>query len=440
MDLLGDIVEKDVINEDDPTSFDIVEKTANDTGFPELYKPKKISSWKKRLNEKKKKKNLEDQSRTSIEKKSDAEAIHEENMKVISNMSPEDIAKERAELIDNLDPKLIANLLKNIKRRDTKRINGEEAGAPLFANIDGASGTWIGGTSSLHDLVPMSDNEVNKALGVEMKDNKKKVVTWTDDDNKKDVNTNDDEEEEVELDDDDIAPLEYQMAQSIDHMTNDELMQDVHFMKYVKHKHGDTEEDETPLDLNDPNFNEKLHTKFFPDLPNEVNKLKWMEDLPTERSPNSMVIDDVSKIRFDFKGNMVSPEADADAHSGLYHHSNNPEQAGYTIPELAHLSRSTFPQQRSISIKIIGRILYKLGKQTYYQLVPEVDTETFQELGGTTQKVTDHYYKMIWDLVKDCKVIESLNDNIHNTNMSVKSYAIDALWLWKKGQGASAAQ
>ena len=61
MDLIGDIIEKEVdindsnnpIGNEDILNFNIIEKnidqSVQNTGFPELYRPKKISSWKQRL-------------------------------------------------------------------------------------------------------------------------------------------------------------------------------------------------------------------------------------------------------------------------------------------------------------------------------------------------------------------------------------------------------
>lgn len=51
--------------------------------------------------------------------------------------------------------------------------------------------------------------------------------------------------------------------------------------------------------------------------------------------------------------------------AGLHHHADAPEAAGYTIPELARLARSSFPAQRCIAFQTLGRILYRLGAGHY---------------------------------------------------------------------------
>lgn len=479
MDLLGDIVEKDVQFNDDLIhnnnnllDFKVVEnenlkQSIENTGFPELYRPKKISSWKQRLREKKK--NLSNSNNPTqraaaaappAKPQSDIDAIHEENLNHIKTMSKDEILSEQKELLNSLSPKLIQNLLKNINKRQ------EETGdTPLFAEIEGAPGTWIGGANENHNhaLPKLNSKKIELALlgkesldGIDDDDlpsspNPKKHIKFDLDDANEKFEEEDDANENFENDLDDVAPLDYQMAQSIDHMTNEDLLKDVHFMKKLSvhdhhHHHHDAQDDEdehlsdTPLDINDPDFNEKLHEKFFPDLPKDVSKLKWMErvpDLPEDKS--QFIIDDVSMIRFDFNGNLVPPtrEINDTAHSGLHHHSTDPQLAGYTILELNRLAKSTYPSQRCIAIQTLGRILCKLGQQKYYQLVPEIDSDTYKE-DGSIQNVMNKIYSMFWDLIISENVILTLevaSNEQFTKNLSVRTYAIDALWLWKKGGG-----
>lgn len=468
MDLIGDIIEKNVDtddtnnpnNKEDLLNFNIIEKNIDEsiqnTGFPELYRPQKISSWKQRLREKKRKQHNKEKSNITTEipsksskpinKTSDVDAIHLENLNVLQNMSNEEILNEQKELLSSLSPKLIQNLLKNIKRRQ----NVEDSdNPPLFAEIEGASGTWVGGLNE--NLPKLDPKQVEWALqGKNSNDTFEEGQVKKDTDETKHVSFNtdsqfahEDSDEGEDMDDlDDIAPLDYQMAQSIDHMTNEDLLKDVHFMKKLSVNDSDNEEDIMPLDINDPNFNEKLHEKFFPDLPKDVEKLKWMEqvpELPDDNDPSKFIIDDVSMIRFDFNGNLVPPtrKINNTIRSGLHHHSTDPQLAGYTLLELNRLAKSTFAPQRCIAIQTLGRILYKLGKQSYYQLVPEIDSETYKE-DGSIQNVMNKIYAMFWDLIKSEEMILTLevaSDEKLTKNLSVRTYAIDALWLWKKGGG-----
>ena len=416
MDLLGDIVERDTGADSGDQDLQ-----CSESGFPELYKPKQISSWKQRLRAKAAKRAGADSARktdVSAAKRVDAthaapqerraapasaaQSIHEENVHTLQAMSPEAIAKERQELLESLDPKLIQKLLRNIDSR------AKDEGQPsLFAEIEGAPGTWVGGSAAIRDMPHLSDEQVDRALGIQNTDGSRDT-----DSSEGPENGQDQDQDQVQdqgprlqhLDEDDVAPLDFQAAQSIDHMANQQLFQDVHFIKPEER----AEEPEPTLSLDDPDFENKLHDKYFPDLPRDVEKLKWMRQLP-ETEPADTVIEDVSQCRFDFDGNLVPPtrEIKSTTHSALHHHADDPQLAGYTIPELQRLSRSTFAAQRAIALQTLGRILFKLGKQSYYQLVPEVDSETYQE-EGSVQAVTNKIYAMFWDLCKDCRIVDCL--------------------------------
>ena len=471
MDLLGDIVEKDPYgdNGNNTSNNDDLQIKYNKTGFPELYKPEKISSWKQRLREKKmkKKKDKKDEKDQDLKRteaiSNDADAIHLENLKYMENMSEEQILREKAELLSSLNPKLVQSLLKRIDARVGAQNSGESGTVNtttddqfdtrkqdqrLFEGfeVEGAPGTWVGGYNNLNlQGLPKLDNEqISKYLRDEAPDDTQKKTVHFDveeeeeEEEKEEVNTISDNDNLDDDDDaDDIAPLDYQMAEAIDHMSNEELLRDVHFVK------PDTKEYE-PLDINDPDFNEKLHEKYFPDLPRDIEKLKWMQPVDDNGNDasNEVIIEDVSQCRFDFDGNLVPPnrKVKSTTHSGLHHHADDPQLAGYTLVELDHLARSTFPAQRCMAIQTLGRILYKLGKQSYSnQLVPEVDAETFEkENESDPKRVMDKIYAMFWDLIIDLKLIEMLElstSEKFSKSLSVRSYATDALWLWRQGGG-----
>lgn len=424
MDLLGDIVEKDPYNDNIEIKENIIShNTVN--GFPKLYKPKKISSWKQRLQDKNKEKKVNTQENKNVNI-SEAESIHMDNLKKMNDMTEQEILDEQKELLNSLNPKLIQNLLKNINQRS------KDDGNPMFAEIEGASGTWVGGfNENLKNLPSLSNDQVNDSLDIVQPLKDLQINSFS---SSEEVSEEEDNAVYPPLDDDDVAPLDYQMAQAIDHSTNEDLLKDVHFIS--PHTHH-APEDETPLDINDPDFNEKLHQKYFPNLPKDIDKLKWMT--PVDSEPINAVIDSVADIRFDFNGDLVPPtrEIDSTTISGLHHHSQNPQLAGYTLLELDHLSRSTYPSQRSIAIQTLGRILYKLGQKTYYQLIPEIDSQTYKE-DGSIENVMNKIYSMFWDMLKEMGTIEWLEFTSiekNTRNISVRNYAIDALWLWKQGGG-----
>ena len=82
----------------------------------------------------------------------------------------------------------------------------------------------------------------------------------------------------------------------------------------------------------------------------EGRKVEWMKDVeacPETSSKNS--------DRFGFDGLVISKIQAA--HSGLYHHGEEPSRAGYTLEELCLLMRSTVPSQRAMALQVITKIL-----------------------------------------------------------------------------------
>ncbi|GAV48582.1 hypothetical protein ZYGR_0K00870, partial [Zygosaccharomyces rouxii] len=261
MDLLGDIVEKDTT---DDNATDTV--NCNVQGFPEPFRPKQISSWKQRLSAKRSKQNKDSQTvpRAAPAKPltSAAQSIHEENLQALKQMSPEAIERERQELMESLDPKLVQKLVRNMEKR------ASENQQSLFPEMEGAPGTWVGGNRENEQFPSLSDEQVDRALGVQSTSMpKEKSVSFAEIPSEAPTQLPP-KESLQDLDEDDVAPLDFQAAQSIDHMSNKDLFEDVHFMK-------PEESQDEKLNIDDPDFDNKLHEKFFPDLPKDVEKLKW---------------------------------------------------------------------------------------------------------------------------------------------------------------------
>ncbi|KAL8704059.1 MAG: hypothetical protein Q9201_002758 [Fulgogasparrea decipioides] len=179
------------------------------------------------------------------------------------------------------------------------------------------------------------------------------------------------------------------------------------------------------LDPEDPEFLSKLHSTYFPSLPSNPNALSWMQPPdPVESEAYSPSSENLlpSAVRFDFRGRLLPPRlaAQIPPTKGLHHHGTAPEAAGYTVPELAHLSRSSFPSQRCIAYQTLGRILYRLGTGVFG---PE-DHELCQGL---------------WKCIEQGRVLDTLTAEAardrDSGNRSCWVTATEAIWLWRKGGG-----
>lgn len=133
------------------------------------------------------------------------------------------------------------------------------------------------------------------------------------------------------------------------------------------------------LDPTAPSFLADLQAHYFPNTPHDPSTLDWLQPSPENNNennendnPHASPYDPTSTaeaihpaaIRFSLLGTILAPTTALSLPTslGLHHHGNDPQAAGYTIPELAILGRSSFPAQRCIAWQILGRILYRLGK------------------------------------------------------------------------------
>ncbi|XP_069773253.1 RNA polymerase II-associated protein 1 [Narcine bancroftii] len=88
----------------------------------------------------------------------------------------------------------------------------------------------------------------------------------------------------------------------------------------------------------------------------ECEKLEWMKDLP---KPRRRKTNKEMQARFSFHGDLIPPGADVPTHLGLHHHGEQPEEAGYSLQELFHLSRSQIIQQRTLALQMLARVIQK---------------------------------------------------------------------------------
>ncbi|PWA01472.1 hypothetical protein BB558_002443 [Smittium angustum] len=192
------------------------------------------------------------------------------------------------------------------------------------------------------------------------------------------------------------------------------------------------------LDDNDTEFYKKLKKVYFENEVPEVDKLKWITSFAKAKSPSERVLENIkaqsdraarvvrdivtgksaslmddptAHLRFDFEGTIVDVLDDIPTHKGLHHHGDDPDNAGYTIPEILHLMRSTVAGQRVIAIKLMGRILYNLNVGKY----------------NKTDSLAIYMCWLDWE--GELYFVPLLKDS----HLTVKLEAIKACWTWIVG-------
>lgn len=298
--------------------------------------------------------------------------ISEDNNRRIAAMSDEDIEEARAELMANLNPGLIEKLLKR-------------------ATIDDDSP----GQSKLVQTQARAEEEHGQHEVTE------------------DLDTH------IESDESPVSAEGGDNPHSVSH-SGPPSEPSIHFP--VPPRAASTF---VPLDPNSPAFLSDLRTHYFPDTPHDPSSLSWLQD-PTkeenEDSPYNPSRDNYStnQLRFSFTGTIIPPAESLEipVEKGLHHHGLAPSSAGYSIPELAILSRSTLPNQRCIAYQVLGRILFRLGRGD------------FGPRGSELQEG-------LWSVVEKERVIEVIMSEANRTggHVSAKTYATEALWLWRRGGG-----
>ncbi|KAG7840773.1 hypothetical protein KL942_001761 [Ogataea angusta] len=208
---------------------------------------------------------------------SEKEQIHLENIERLSRMSGEEREQAKEELISTLDPKILQMLLKRAEP-DKSEPHGAAADKKVRFNNE-ASVKYVKPSSPL--AMPKSSKE-------------------------------DEEWEDIEYLDD--SGPSFEEAQRLKQAS-------VHFPR----PSGEKLE---KLDINDPDFNDKLHEKFFPDLPKDPKTLEWMR--PAPETPKQITYNAVAELRFDLNGDLITSE-NIEKHGRapeLHHHAASPELPG----------------------------------------------------------------------------------------------------------------
>lgn len=316
--------------------------------------------------------------------------IDQENRDKLSQMTPEEIAREREELFSGLSPALIQKLLKRSTIDDQSKLDASEKLKP-------AEGPTVPTESKKNVTSAQRDRDARSGSHGVVQESQSH------------------EERTTKLDE--AGPPEPVDAPS---MISNQLPS-THFPRPP----------EPPdLDPRSESFLSDLHEKYFPNLAHDPNKLSWMQPSSSDdtRSPYhpSHLALPAAALRFNFRGQMLPPNLSRQipVSAGLHHHGDAPEAAGYTIPELAHLARSSNASQRCIAFQTAGRILYRLGIGEFGK-----EDDESEEIAALSRG--------LWDTVEESGIIQimAVEAAKEKGHLSARAYAQEALWNWRKGGG-----
>jgi hypothetical protein len=419
---VGDILERESSPANPPTAPSI---GANVNGFPAHKKRvPRVSAFKQQRAAKEKQAAADSEAPAqyaplharSAGSDLDAEkqSIDDENQTRLASMSEYEIAEERQELLSSLSPALLQKLLgrSNIDQGSNER--------DLFPPE--------------HALPPATDDSREEP---EPKSPSTKKVSFA-------------PEPEHDAPSQRIEPTTpTPPVQPIPATTTDTAPQEA-----SDSLHFPTARQPPDLDPNDPAFLKNLHDKYFPNLAYNPSALSWMAPIdPSDKSspyhPSQTALN-ATELRFDFKGSLLAPSIarSLPSNRGLHHHSDAPEAAGYTIPELAVLSRSAVPAQRCMSYQTLGRILYRLGQGEYgvekgkqdtdgpVKMASNPNTEE-GESDGEEEDVGSAMAAGLWSCIDEGRIIDTLTEeaNKERGHLTARTFAQEALWNWRRGGG-----
>lgn len=330
------------------------------------------------------------------------ERIDQENKQKLAGMTAEEIEEERRELMNQFSPALLQRLLER----------GNVASGSEESDLSQLPGEIAEPSNTISP--PVKDSAETEVPDVRERTTPAKSVAFAEKPDFEHVAA----EVETESQREELPPSH----------------DSVHFPR----------PDQPPsLDPSSETFLEDLHQKYFPSLPADPDKLEWMQSASAKNTydPSAAALN-AGDVRFSFRGDLIPPSKanEIPVTLGLHHHGDAPEAAGYTIAELAHLARSSYAAQRCIAFQTLGRILYKLGKGEFGD--PGEPEHVLE--GGVVEGPEDTFGELargLWREVERLQIVPILVDESEGRgvdggkHMSAKSYATEAVWLWRKGGG-----
>ncbi|KAI5286379.1 hypothetical protein KEM54_006835 [Ascosphaera aggregata] len=348
-----------------------------------------------------------------------------ENKRRLAAMSDSQIVSEREELMSSLPPSLLERFLRRARIDDTPEEDIKAQARPDPIQASSEESRFAAGTTTGNDGFTEPKQSAFCADSLE-----------------REINETSTTQGNHMMDIDDIPP---NLPDSEIHLPSEFPLPPIHFPTPPNNMTAPN------LDPDSPTFLEDLQKHYFPDMPVDPSSLSWLlpstspySDAVTDESsayhPKSQAVSvSPSGIRFSMTGAILAPKTSLSLPTtlGLHHHASDPEAAGYTIPELSILSRSTVPAQRCIAWCILGRILFRLGKGEFGEpgsplvegLWSTVEQENaiagmLAEAGGGENYKDEQSSR---DLTPEQKAARL------GKHASAKAYATEALWLWRRG-------
>ncbi|EEH03635.1 conserved hypothetical protein [Histoplasma capsulatum G186AR] len=445
--LIGDIKER--ASSSTPVPPAPPRAPSNSAGFPESRKRYTVSSFKKQRADPDAPRNHPlppkhysgrvNPGQTLSYAQNEKRSIEEENKRRLAAMSPAEIERERGELISSLPQSLIERLLRRanieedhqheeMKHRVNKEIKEDNSPKVLTGEQEKASTQSQKSSKSVSFDIPSSETG----------------------------------EQSLAAADSEALEQLAQPSSIIDnlppHQPPSELFPASDFPTGPIHfpKPPPRQSPMPNLNPSSSSFLADLQTHYFPDIPHDPSSLSWLQPSPppspsSSHAPSNPSISPYhpastatsispAALRFSLTGALLAPRTSLSIPTthGLHHHAADPEAAGYTIPELATLARSTLPAQRCLAWQVLGRFLYRLGVGEFGErgsalvegLWAVVEREgvvagMLAEAGGGSSGSKNEF----------TAATAASNAARIGKHASARAWATEAVWLWRKGGG-----
>lgn len=430
-DLIGEIREREPISATPPAPQPPT-PTASSTGFPAHRRRNKPSSFKQRRTQQEQS-TTPTADTTSSTRQDDKSSISEENRRHLASMSDAQIQKEREELMASMDPGLLERFLRRAKIDEDEPIRDEKpAPAPGPERQDRSKPR-----KSVSFDIPESHQPAKAPTAVS---HSYKPAPQT---SPKPPGQDDAPPTRLPTD---LQPASEQPS------LDPALIETFHFPQ--------PKQPMPTLDPSSPNFLSDLQSHYFPEISHDPSGLSWLQppsndeedpDSTSAYHPASSAISVApSAIRFSLRGTILAPNTALSLPTtlGLHHHGDDPQAAGYTIPELAILSRSTFPAQRCIAWQVLGRILFRLGRAEFGDRGGQLSEGLWfviEKEGVVNGMLAEAEGAAGQDLSRARAAKEEKKDASDTSTTPVASgigrhasaaaWAIEGVWLWQKGGG-----